>query len=607
MNVAPAAKRRGIGLIVVDTIVLTWRASRWMMCGPLLLTSAQSGILALQLLVAGHLLDTVTRGAIGPPPAAQLAPWILAAALLFGGDTLVNAVLREREFILGETVGRFVERHVLHISTEVELSAFDDPDFHDRLKRVDMGTSQPVILLQNAFSLLSSAVTALGAMAALFLINPWLGAAILPIAVPAGLLSSKRGREFFDFLYGFTPRDREREYLGSVLRSRELAKEIRAFQLGSFLLGRHQRMHRERLDELHRFARRHIARAVAAAGAAAACVGISLSLVTWLSARRELSLTEAALAIAALAVLSVKLSQVGRAAGMLKESSLYLTDYAEFARLPVPLASRREAAPSASGFAEIVVDQVSFGYPGSGRVLREISMRIPAGGVVAVVGENGSGKTTLVKLLCGLYEPSTGSLAWLDAHGAKAAPSVSVLFQDFGQYLVSARDNIGFGDSASMDDGDAIRRAARAAGADGVIDRLPAGYDTILGPEFIGGTDLSRGQWQRLALGRTLFRRSSLVILDEPAAALDPRREYELFANLRASLGGRTALIISHRFSNVRHADRIYVLKQGRIVEEGSHLDLMRQAGMYAELFTMQAKGYRDVGAPADHTAVGGP
>jgi ATP-binding cassette subfamily B protein len=215
---------------------------------------------------------------------------------------------------------------------------------------------------------------------------------------------------------------------------------------------------------------------------------------------------------------------------------------------------------------------------------------------VALVGENGSGKTTLAKLLAGLYRPTTGTITWdgVDINGVNAAElrtAIAAIFQDFLHFHLRARDNVGLGRVDFIDDLDDIQKAAQHADADAFLSTLPNGYETVLG-EFEGGSDLSIGQWQRVALARAFFRQAPFVILDEPTAALDPRAEHELFERIRALLGGRTVLLISHRFSSVRNADRIYVLQSGRVTEAGTHEELMERQGHYAELFQLQAAAY---------------
>jgi ATP-binding cassette subfamily B protein len=254
-------------------------------------------------------------------------------------------------------------------------------------------------------------------------------------------------------------------------------------------------------------------------------------------------------------------------------------------------------------FDQLQVEHLSFTYPSSGRqVLTDINLEVRAGEIVALVGENGSGKTTLVKLICQLYKPDAGTLRWnshdaanLDPEGIRAR--ITVLFQDFIHYHLSALDNIALGRIERPIETQAIESAARQAGAHGFVSQLPGGYKTRLGLQFYGGHELSVGQWQRLALARAFYRGGSFLILDEPTASLDPRAEYELFKQMRELAEGRSVLLISHRFSSVRSADRIYVMHDGRITESGTHDELLKLGGRYAELYGLQAAAH--LGGPA--------
>ena len=242
---------------------------------------------------------------------------------------------------------------------------------------------------------------------------------------------------------------------------------------------------------------------------------------------------------------------------------------------------------------------MTFRYPGSDRdALRDVSISVRAGEVVALVGENDSGKTTLAKLLAQMFEPTSGRVLWNDTDSRALDPAtiraqLGVIFQDYVRYQLSARDNIGFGRTEALHDQERIIAAAKRVGAHDHLEQLPEGYDTILGKEFSGGYDLSGGQWQRVALARAFFRDAELLVLDEPTAALDARSEHEVFEHVTELARGRSLLLISHRFSTVRSADRIYVLKAGRVIEEGSHDELMTLGDRYAELFNLQANPYR--------------
>jgi ATP-binding cassette, subfamily B, bacterial len=314
----------------------------------------------------------------------------------------------------------------------------------------------------------------------------------------------------------------------------------------------------------------------------------------------RMSLADAGAAVLAIRLLGTRIEYIFRGVTALFESSLFLEDLHRFlARAPAQDATAGDGARELPPFEEVAVEDVRFAYPESdGEALRGVSLRIRAGEVVALVGENGSGKTTLAKLLGALFTPTAGQITWggadmrtLDRPAVRR--QIGVIFQDFVRYQLTARENIGFGRAEAVDDLDAIAEAARQAGAHDYLAGMPDGYETMLGKEFTGGYDLSIGQWQRVALARAFFRDARLLVLDEPTASLDARAESELYQYVQALAHGRSVLLISHRFSTVKSADRIYVLHEGEIVEEGSHDELVACGGRYAELFELQASAYR--------------
>jgi ATP-binding cassette subfamily B protein len=284
----------------------------------------------------------------------------------------------------------------------------------------------------------------------------------------------------------------------------------------------------------------------------------------------------------------------------LYENSLFLNDLYEFLDLERKIAEPDQPLPVPAPMqVGITFDHVNFQYPNSPReVLRDVSLEIEPGEVIALVGENGSGKTTLIKLLCRLYEPTSGQIK-LDNINLNRFESpqlrqhISIIFQDYVKYNLTARENIRFGNLDIADESESIVEAARRADAHDVIASLPRGYDTVLGKLFESGEELSIGQWQKVALARAFLRDSQIIVLDEPTSAMDPKAEYEVFLKFRELLNGRSAILISHRLSTVRMADRIYVLDKGSIVESGTHSELMKRAGTYADLFEKQAQHYR--------------
>jgi ATP-binding cassette, subfamily B, bacterial len=314
----------------------------------------------------------------------------------------------------------------------------------------------------------------------------------------------------------------------------------------------------------------------------------------------RIALGSAGAALIAIRLLGGRLQQLFVGIGDLFESSLFLRDFDAFLGLAPDHRPPAEAdAPTVPPFEELILDDVSFRYPGANReAVQGVSLRIKAGEVIALVGENGSGKTTLAKLLAHVFEPTAGRMLWddvdsreLDADGVRR--NVGVIFQDFVRYQLTARENIGFGRAERLDDLDGIIAAAKQSGADEFLRELPGGFDTSLGKEYLGGFDLSLGQWQRVALARVSFRDAAFLVLDEPTASLDARSEHDLFQYVQRLAAGRSLLLISHRFSTVKSADRIYVLHEGKLIEEGSHDELVSRGGRYAALFDLQARAYR--------------
>ncbi|MGH8923533.1 MAG: ABC transporter ATP-binding protein [Acidimicrobiia bacterium] len=560
-----------------------------------------SGVsVALSLLIGQRALQTlleVDRAGTGFEP---VIPWAIALAVVTAASLFASSVQREQQQILGELVARHMQQATLEVATRVDLQAFEHPDFHNRLQRVQSAMGQPLNMVYGLSGIASALIGVFGVAVALFAIEPLLIPMVLIVLLPAWLAASRRGSEFWRFFWRMTPRDRERNYLGHLLGGRDEAKEVRAFGLGSFLLGRWNRLYDDRLTDLRQVARRQLRYSLLATAVIGLVLGTTVLLVAWLAASGQVSLSEAGIAVAGIAVIGARLTGAGYSAASLSEAGFYLDDFNTFLALATPPPPPTNQAPS--GFKTIVAQDVTFTYPSSQEpALIDVSLHIDAGEIVALVGENGSGKSTLAKLLAGLYVPAAGEITWdgidlATIDQTELSMKVAVIFQDFIRYHLDVSANIGFGNigySANGSGGPTLEDAARQAGADDFIDRLPAAYDTLLGPEFLGGVDLSVGQWQRIALARAFFRDAPLIILDEPTASLDAKAEHELFARIRTLLAGRTVLLISHRFSSVRAADRVYVLHEGRVVERGTHAELIAAEGRYAEMYTMQAEAYR--------------
>jgi ATP-binding cassette subfamily B protein len=591
-----------------QALAITWTAGRNELLVALAL-QVVAGVSLVGVLLVGRsalnaLLGTVDQGG----SFAAVLPWVLVVASVAAVGSLVSAVRRERQLILGELVTRYVHSRVLDVTASVDLAMFDDPEFHNRVQRTEHGGHKmSLTMVQGLFGVAQSLLGIVAGLVVIVAVAPVLLLMLVLVAVPAWLSASRRGEAFHRFFWRQAHQDRQRAYLSHLLRGRESAKEVRAFGLAGHLRRRYDDLFDVRMSEMRRLAVRQIRVDLLANLAIGLVLAATLLLVVWLTLDGGVPFASASIAVAGAVVVGGRLASLGWSIGALTESARHLDDYLAFDALLPEIRSSRPTGPAPAGFSALTATDVSFRYPAATEpAVRGISLDVTAGEVVALVGENGSGKTTLAKLLAGLYRPDAGTVRWDGVDMSTVDPDawrdrVAVIFQDFERFHLTARENIALGRIAAIDDEPAIRAAARQAGVDRIIEALPDGYDTRLGPEFEGGTDLSVGQWQRIALARAFFRGAPVVILDEPTAALDPRAEKELFDRIRTLLAGRTVLLISHRFSSVRSADRIYVLDGGLVVESGDHDQLMALDGLYAELFTLQAAAYMDqqpVGEP---------
>lgn len=583
--------------IIRDAIRLVWAAAPRELTISIVLKVVNGAGLALAFLFGKNLMARLLTD--GPPPrTVDVLPSVLLLAALVSALGLVAAAGREVREVLSETVARYAKERIVDVAAAVELQAYENPAFHNRLARAANGQHRPIQLVDGLIGTIGALAGVAGIVVALFAIQPWLVPVVLVAAIPltAGVL--KAGQSLFGFHLRMTAATRARNYLFELLTGKPSATEVRAFGLTTHLLRRHGTLYDAHMAELRRTAHQRFRLAVAGNLALAAALAGAIAVLLHLALSGRIAMADAATAGAALLVLAERTMMTVMSVGDIYESGLFVEDFTSFVAFGPAAITARPSQPAPAGFERITVEDLTFTYPAAtSPALRHVSLQIDAGEVIALVGENGSGKTTLAKLLCRLYVPQHGTIRWDDTDIAAVAPdglrrNVAVIFQDFLHYALTARENIGFGAVEHIDDRAAVRAAATRSGAEQVIAALPDGYETILSPEYAGGRDLSIGQWQRVALARAFIRDAPLIILDEPTAALDPRAEHDLFTSIRSLYAGRTVLLISHRYSTVRAADRIYVLRGGQIAEYGSHAELMAAGGHYAELFTLQAAAY---------------
>ncbi len=523
---------------------------------------------------------------------------VLGLVFALGGYS--QLIQREKGRLLGELVARAELERILDAAQGASLVLLDKSGFHDRIRRVQQAQNRSGQALSALFA---GSGAALGAVAILSTLTAasWL---LLPLAViasfPVAVASRLNSNDEYFFMTRLAPTERRRFYIESLLVDRQPAKEIRTLDLAPFLRSLHSGLLDERIEGFRALAKQRMRRTVLSSLlASTGMVAIAAVLISsYVSGTTSLATVGAALY--GFAILAAQLKNLSRSGSSLYESLLYVAEIDDFVdELTVTSASPSAAQLRATGsFEGITMQDVTFTYPtGASPAVRGVSLHVGPGELVAFVGQNGSGKTTVAKLLAGLYTPDSGRILWGDTDRATLEPrsvrdQVAIGFQDFERFRMSVSDNIALGRHERRHLRDDVVAAAERAGASGFVASVPDGFDTILGPEFAGGSELSQGQWQRLALARVFFRDAPFVILDEPTAALDALAEFELFESMRNGLQDRSAVLISHRLATVRNADRIYVFDQGRITEAGDHADLLEQGGLYAHMFELQASSY---------------
>jgi len=547
------------------------------------------------------IVDGVVENLGAPDPAWGYLMGLVALEL---GLALLLEVLGRAanllETLLGDKFGNEMSVLLMRHAATLDLQHFEDPDFYDKLQRARRQTGGRVALLGTLLQLAQQLLTLASLLVALVAFNAWLLVILVVAILPAFLGETHFAGVSYSLFFRWTPERRELDYLRYVAASDATAKEVKLFDLSDHFVRRYSELADRYYDANREVAVRRAAVGTALSGLSTAAYYGAVAFIV----------VQAVLALITIGTLTFLIGSFDRSRSLIQsvllrgasiyEESLFLKDLFDFLemcpRIPAPANPVPFPHPVREGFR---FEGVGFRYPDSERwALREVSFHLAPGERIALVGENGAGKTTLVKLLTRLYDPTEGNI-FLDGENLRSfnpeelRAAVGVIFQDFVRYDMIVRENIAVGRIDRREDEARILDSARKSLAMDVAENLAGGLDHMLGRRFEGGANLSGGEWQKVALARAYMRDAELLILDEPTAALDARAEYQVFQRFSELTAGRMAVLISHRFSTVRMADRILVLEGGRVVEDGSHEALLALGGRYAELFRLQAAGYR--------------
>ena len=585
-------------------VLFVWEAGPGWTIASLALVLLQGVLPLLALYVMKLIVDAVIFAMTAPDKTVAFRHVVLFIGFAIG-IALLNALCQMISGLVKEAQALEVSDYIYNIlhskSIEVDLEYYENPQYFDTLHRAQHeGPFRPTSIVNNLVQLGQSGIS-LVAMAGLLFSFHWGVAVVLfAAAVPGIIVRLRYSGKLFRWQRDRTPMERRADYFNWMLTGGTHAKEIRLFGLGDIFISRFSDLRTKLRQEQFEISRKRSVADLGAQAAATLAVFSCFGFIAYRTVQGGITLGDMVMYFGAFQRGLGYLRQLlGNLAG-LYEDNLFISNFYEFLdlepKVKEPLHPSPVPRPMKQG---IVLDHVNFKYPsGSREVLKDISLSIGPDEVVALVGENGSGKTTLIKLLCRLYDPLGGTIT-LDGIDLRQFETtalrreISIIFQDYVQYHMTARENIWFGNIELSPDSEEIKAAAKRAGADNLISSLPKEYETILGKWFEDGEELSIGQWQKVALARAFLRESQLIVLDEPTSSLDVKTEYEVFKRFRKLREGRAAVLISHRFSTVRMADRIFVFHEGKIIESGSHEELVRYGGKYANLFEKQSQFYK--------------
>ncbi len=584
-----------------QVLKLVWDAAPAVVAGGIALRIASALVPLATLVVSKWIIDGVVFAVQHPGRVPNQIWWLLGVEFALAGlNQILGRTIDYTDARLADEFTREVSLRVMKHAAVLDLASFEDPDFHDQLERARLQATDRVGMLNAMGRLLLQTITLVTLSAWVIAFSPWLFLLLVICVVPAFAGESHFAFLGYSLAHDITPIRRELDYLRVLGSSKESAKEVKVFGLGGYLHDRYAHLTGQIIGKNIRLTRRRLAWGSIFAIFGSIGYYASYVFLVWRALRGELSIGTLVALTGAIAGSSIQLQGVFSLFSHIADQALHLTDLIEFLSVRPRIQSKPNAIPAPRAICDgFEFRNVSFHYPNSDRlVLNNLNFRIQPGEHVALVGENGQGKTTLVKLIARLYDPTGGTilLDGVDLRDYRVEDlhhEIGIIFQDFVRYDMAARLNIGVGRIAAMDDDEELWRAARKSRADGLLTRFTGGLDQMLGRRFEGGVDLSGGEWQKFALARAYLRDAQVLILDEPTAALDAVAEYEVFCRFEELARGKMAILISHRFSTVRKSDRIVVLENGKIHEQGTHDQLVATGGQYARLFALQAASYR--------------
>ena len=596
---------------------LAWQTHRGYASATVLLRLLRATAPIATLWVAKLIIDTVVTARMGRPNLSRL--WLLVAVeltIVAVGEALDRGSAAV-EALFGDLCANQINEKLIAHAGSLDLHHFEDPAFFDRLERAQRQTTGRIGLLTQLLTLGQDSVTLISLASAILFYSPWLLVLLIVAIVPGFLGEVHFSTLEYSLLYRMTPERRQLDYLRFLSASDKTAKEVQVFGLSNWLLGRYRRLAARLHEANSRLALRKGTAAILLAWLGLVGYYAGYILILWRAFYGIITIGTLTFLAGSFLRCRAATERLLLSVSNVYEQGLYVRDLFEFFELQPTIDARPGSRPVPLSLKQgLTFEDVGFQYPGSSSwAVRHVSLRVAPGEKIALVGENGAGKTTLAKLLARLYDPTEGSIL-LDGVDlreyqlASLRSAVGVIFQDFVHYDLRLDENIGVGEISQVQeyldqlleqpDGNAnamsdpaIADAAQKSQAAALAASFPLGYRQMLGRRFENGLELSGGEWQKIALARAYIRKSQIIILDEPTAALDARAEYEVFRRFAELVAGQTAFLISHRFSTVRMADRIVVLREGTIAEQGTHDQLLLHSGLYAELFRLQAEGYR--------------